>query len=79
MSNIHINMSNYVFEEVSFDEFYSLVKWYEYSQNLKKKIESKMNNSPFKEYFLIDSQWIKNLEEVFQYADIIEGIIKKIN
>lgn len=59
---------------ISFEEFKLIVKWYEYSYNLRKKIMSPIINSFFQEYYFIDSTWIKNFENVFQYNKYLKLI-----
>ena len=49
-------------------EFIFLVKWFEYSQYFKNTLCLKLlNNSISNEYYLINSNWIKNFKEVFNY------------
>ncbi len=59
------------------DEFILLVKWFEYSQYFKNILSSKpLNNSISNEYYLINSDWIKNFKEAFNYYDLKHNLYK---
>ena len=62
-------------ELITLPDFTRIVKWYEFSDNIKKILKENIKNANRKEYYFISSQWINDFKVIFQY----ESLKKKIN
>lgn len=56
--------------QISLEEFTKVVKWFEYSSNFKKIIQTELKDSIKKEYFFIDSNWLENFKSIFDYQTL---------
>jgi len=77
MNNTNMNNTNVQCcgpNEMTYNDFRLVVKWYEYSDNLKHVIASPILDSTKNEYYLIDSNWINEFKKIFKY-DIYKGDI----
>ena len=57
-------------ENITLDEFKTVIKWFEYSINLKKAIKEPLINSIKKEYFFFNSNWIEAFKKTFRYEEL---------
>ena len=57
-------------ENITLEEFSRVVKWFEYSDRMKKVIKQPLIKSLTKEYYFFDSNWIEEFKKAYNYNEL---------